>query len=290
MPFELVAFPNGTHSLLDLTANEAMHSYVGPWEEANRVYVEPSRLRERLTGSDPSPLVLYDVGMGIATNALAAIAARETLAGPARQLHIISFETDLGGLEKSIECASRFPFISGRENLLEELLKSRHWSSNDDSIQWNLLEGPLLDRVSEAPPAELIYFDFYSPGTVPELWTIETFRTLRAKTRENATLHTYVAATAARVAMLLGGFYVGRGPATPAKKETTIASVSREPLERLLDQVWAERLIQAEKPFPMDWRERDEKGRQDLVKAVLAFMTQITAPPRTTKLAPSRPA
>ena len=46
--FELVHYPNGTVSLRDPKTGEAMHSSIGPWEEATRIYARQSRIGERM--------------------------------------------------------------------------------------------------------------------------------------------------------------------------------------------------------------------------------------------------
>ncbi len=49
----------------DKLTGELMHPLVGPLVEAPRLYIEPSRLAERLSQADhDGPLVLLDVGLG----------------------------------------------------------------------------------------------------------------------------------------------------------------------------------------------------------------------------------
>ncbi len=58
-----------------------MHPVVGPLVEAERLYVGPSRLRERLVDGAKDPLVLLDVGLGAGSNAIAAWRAVGVAAG-----------------------------------------------------------------------------------------------------------------------------------------------------------------------------------------------------------------
>ncbi len=60
-----------------------MHSVNDPAEEARSLYVEQSRLIGRLQLPDSEPLVVWDVGLGAAANAMAAIRAVEMV--PAAQ-------------------------------------------------------------------------------------------------------------------------------------------------------------------------------------------------------------
>ena len=79
-----------------------MHSVNAPDEEANRLYVEQSCLAVRFMKheSETNELVIWDVGLGAAFNAMAVIHCFErTLPKPGGQvlrgLRLISFEWDL---------------------------------------------------------------------------------------------------------------------------------------------------------------------------------------------------
>jgi queuine tRNA-ribosyltransferase len=63
----------------DTISGEVMHSVNDPGEEARALYVEQSRLIERLTQPLAAPLVVWDVGLGAATNAMASIVAVEEM-------------------------------------------------------------------------------------------------------------------------------------------------------------------------------------------------------------------
>jgi len=62
-------------SIRQISYGEVMHSVIAPSEEANNLYVEPSVLASRLLGEQrqKDELVIWDVGLGAATNAMAAI-------------------------------------------------------------------------------------------------------------------------------------------------------------------------------------------------------------------------
>ena len=76
--FELVTLRNGARAVRSVSLGEVMHPSVGPWREANLLYVEQLKLADSLCATQPAPLCVYDVGLGAATNAVAALAcARE---------------------------------------------------------------------------------------------------------------------------------------------------------------------------------------------------------------------
>ena len=79
-----VIVKEGVGYIRDTVSGEAMHLGGDPSGEAQSLYVEQSRLIERLAapraaapGGSAQPLVLWDVGLGAAANAMAAIHAVE---------------------------------------------------------------------------------------------------------------------------------------------------------------------------------------------------------------------
>src|SRR3954466_6661345 len=76
--FELVTLRNGARAVRHLGHGEVMHPSVGPWQEAVALYVEQSSLAEKLRHEGP-PLCIWDVGLGAATNAVAALTAAGSL-------------------------------------------------------------------------------------------------------------------------------------------------------------------------------------------------------------------
>ncbi|MBI3558348.1 MAG: methyltransferase [Deltaproteobacteria bacterium] len=257
---EVIKNKNGTTSLRELKSGEVMHSSVGPREEATLLYIEQSRLKARLLEKGAGELVLWDVGLGAATNALAAMQCRLEQAGlEARPLRILSFENDISGLRLALEHSRDFPFFEGLTSAAAGLLGAKSWQSPGGEILWQLFEGDFHAHAPNCAAPELIFFDFYSPKTVPELWNIATFELLhracssRQAKRLGTTLYTYSASTRVRVALLLAGFYVGYGRNTGAKNDTTVAATRLEDLEKPLDARWLERLERSHEPFPHDW-------------------------------------
>lgn len=265
---ELVVFENGEISLKDLALGETMHSKIGPWDEANAIYVEQSGLATRLESQDESApsLVLFDVGLGLAANSLAALECRNRLVQTGkkvRKLRIISFENDLSGLRLALNHRDQFPFFSGFEGILEELLSQGFWKSKDQEVGWELREGDFQKWVEEGfgekLSPEIIFYDFYSPKSQPQLWKVEYFKALRKIAAPDAVLVTYSVATSVRVAMVLGGFILGQGIRTPAKLETTVAAIRVEVLAQPLGEEWLEKLRRSPKILPFGFREEDRE-------------------------------
>lgn len=237
--FEIVTTTAGVTSIRNNVVNEIMHNPVGPWREANALYIEQSQLALRLRKT--SKLVVFDVGLGAAANALAAIHCARQL--PNSNLHLISFERDLDLLRFALEHANRFEHFAGYEEAIQALLKNKIWQSQ--GLTWELREGDFLETIELEPhTADLVFFDPYSPAQNLEMWTIHAFQKLRKKCRESgdgALLLTYSRATPIRVALLFAGFFVGQGMATGLKEETTQASTLLAALHIPLGKSWLQR-------------------------------------------------
>jgi tRNA U34 5-methylaminomethyl-2-thiouridine-forming methyltransferase MnmC len=272
--FEISACTQGS-TLRDPENGQTMHSSIGPEVEAELIFLSPSKLRERLAEKIETPLVLWDVGMGIAANSV--LAWRLATENPeSRPLEIHSFEKFPEALAQALEDLGSFSFLRDSERHLRELLEQgetlyardrseRSPSSNEASTaphRWILHSGDFCSILKAelelthrdsgsrflAPP-ELIFWDFYTPRLCPELWSLELFSTLRTLA-PNSRLFTYSAATPVRLGLLLAGFYVGRpesrsGRATPIKSECTMAVANDQAIHEIseiLGATWMEKL------------------------------------------------
>ncbi len=250
---EIARTKGGVLVVRDTRSGEVMHPGTGPLVEPIELYTGPSRLEARLSeGGDP--LVLFDVGLGAASNAIAAWRVSESLPASARPLHIVSFENDLCPLRLALaeENAAAFGLndSSARRAVTDILTAGRTQTAR---TSWRLSFGDLASTIPAEPiPADIVFWDPYSPKSAPSLWNSESFRRLREICRAGATVHTYSAATPTRSAMLLAGFFVGAGERTGTKGETTVAAVNVEDLRKPLDAVWLERLARSTSPFPND--------------------------------------
>lgn len=217
-------------SIRQLSSGEIMHSVSPPEEEANRLYIAQSRLAERLlrrSPDDTEPLVVWDVGLGAASNAMAALACAERElathgAHALRPLHIVSFECDLDPLTLAARHASHFPHL--RHRAPHALLRDHRWTHPDGVITWTLHHGDFLAHLESSPAPDLVFYDPFSAKTDTGLWTTEVFARLHLHAGPRpAELYTYSAATSVRVALLRAGWFVAEGVGTGPKVSTTVA-------------------------------------------------------------------
>ncbi len=223
--YEVHIAHEGFASIRQVSSGEIMHMRTPPMEEARSLYVEQAQLAERLTAS-PDPLVIWDVGLGAAANAMAAIECYEAQAelGPVRPLRVISFENDLDSLRLALRHDEKFAYL--RHGGPVGILQNGSWKSKRYSgLEWELVPGDFLETARAAPaPPDLIFYDMFSSRTHREQWTLENFHHLFAACAGRAAeLFTYSHSTPARAALLAAGFFVAKGRSAGAKEETTIA-------------------------------------------------------------------
>lgn len=265
--FEIVITSAGAISIRNKALNETMHNPVGPWIEANTLYIDQSGLRRHLAESTHEEYVIFDVGLGAAANSLAALAAAHAIGPKHRPLRIVSFERDLELLRFALKHASYFEHFSGYENALSEILEKGFWS--EGSITWELRHGDFLTLIEkETHRPHLVFFDPYSSKVNQEMWTTECFQKIRHLSRETieggTALFTYSQATRIRVALICAGFSVGYGSATGLKSQTTEAATDPSRLKSPLDKLWFERWKKSHLRYPYDCRPEDEQAA-DLV-------------------------
>lgn len=249
MNHEIIQLRTGAMAMRDNRVGEVMHP-VGPLIEAQSLYVEQSKLRERLLSST-RPLVLFDIGLGAGSNAAAARDVSESLSQDVAPLEIVSFENDLESLELALGHPKDFG-LEGETGAAarELLLKGEHQSAR---TKWSLRKGDVLELLpKEEKQADIFYWDMYSPEDHPIFWTIEAFRKARRVASSRATLFTYSASTRIRIAMLLSGWNAGLGASTGTKRDTTVAAAHLPDLATPLDLKWRTKVRHPDVPLPTD--------------------------------------
>lgn len=241
----------GFASIRQISSGEIMHSRTNPIREARELYVEQSRLADRFQSES---LILWDVGLGAAANAMAAI---ECYAGSSskRPFRIISFESDLDSLRLALANPQNFPYL--RVDAANAIVGDGEWSDRD--LRWNLFLGDFVERMTEAPAPDVIFYDMFSTKTSAELWTAKIFRRLFDICAGRATeLFTYTCSTANRAALLAAGFFIARGRNAGDKTETTIAvtpsafDAARIHKRNFLSDDWLAKWERSAAKFPSD--------------------------------------
>jgi tRNA U34 5-methylaminomethyl-2-thiouridine-forming methyltransferase MnmC len=245
--FVIVTTRTGALSIRNKANGEILHNPLGPWLEAQELYLRQSGLEARLLNEKFSKdvLVLYDVGLGAGANALAAVDAYLNLKKadkPARPLHIVSFENDLSLMKFALENAYHFPHLEKYQEYLHELVNKGVVCDEKNAFTWELQLGDFAELIkTELPLAEVVYYDLYSPLSNTELWTTQVFKELRAKCvgePRSSILLTYSRSTTIRLNLLNSGFYVGTAIIPSIRMEGTQASTRSQDLHKPLEPQW----------------------------------------------------
>jgi hypothetical protein len=275
----LVYLRNGACSVRSLAEAETFHPVIGPAMEAGVLYARQLHLPERVREMS-GEFVIWDVGLGAAANALTVIRlVRESLKGKPARLRLISFDLTTDAAAFALEHGAELGYVTGYESALAELIKNHSVKFNDGLLQveWTLVPGDFpawlaqnLERrlparresvlscehaVPEAgaPPPHAILFDPHSPKKNPAMWSATLFADLfhRLDPQRPCALATYTRSTMARVALLLGGFFVGVGHPSGLKEETTVAANRLDLLDEPLDHRWLERAKSSHSAEPL---------------------------------------
>ena len=249
--FELVPLAGGIYSLRSLANGQTFHPVVGPAAEAERLHVGGTRLVERANALPPGEgLVVWDVGLGAAANALAAIRALAAGYRRTEDIALLSHDRSLAALEFALARSAELAYPLGYEAALRGLLEHGHATvpAGRAQVRWRVIREDFTGRnVGRENAPHAIFYDPYSPTVNPEMWTLELFTALRAGLRPDrpCLLTNYTRSTSVRVTLLLAGFYVGIGPSTGEKDETTVAANALALLERPLSRDWLEKKVYA---------------------------------------------
>lgn len=235
----------GFSSIRELGSGEIMHASEPPDEEATRLYIDQSRLLARHLASPASAreLVVWDVGLGAAHNAMALL--RRLAEHPGHPpVRLVSFERDLDAFLLALSHQKRFWHL--RHEAPHRLAQAGEYVR--DNVQWTLVRGDVREHLAQQPEADVVFYDPFSAKVDAELWRSEAFAQVWQRLRRPSELFTYSSSTAARAALLGAGFFVASGAPSAGRPETTVAlAVEGEavPAElashRLLDATWLAR-------------------------------------------------
>ena len=273
--YQLVQLANGAQTLFSASYGEKLHPGLGPQAEAELLYVRQLKIRERLE-NHAGEFVIWDVGLGAAANAIAALRATREIAG---QLRIVSFDNTCEPLAFALKNSAALGYVAGYEKPVEALLGEQRveFQNGKLKVKWAFQLGdfPMLlggsrrketqtisgENQSEPPhvgcckfpPPHAIFYDAFSPAKNPAMWTLPVFENLfRAlDPARPCALTTYSRSTLIRATLLLAGFFAGVGHATGLKEETTIAANTPALIAEPLNVRWLERATRSDSAEPL---------------------------------------
>jgi hypothetical protein len=151
--YKLVQLANGVRGIHSLAHGETMHPAIGPADEAVALYVKQLQLVERIH-EHTGEFVIWDVGLGAAANALAALRATRHLACAIR---LVSFDHTTEPLGFALKHASALGYLDGYESHARILLEKHRVNFCDEAhrVEWEFQPGDfpaLFARLVAASP------------------------------------------------------------------------------------------------------------------------------------------
>ena len=235
-PFELVTTPLGFRTLRSRDEGETFHPGLGPMEKPSCCRSEGRGSGARAAagsrslrgmGCRPRRCRQRDRGDRCASRVRHASGAAQFRAG-SRGCGVCDGERGRAGIRAAL------PRIAGATPPAA-FRRDRRCAMAPAPGDFSRLE---ITAGAGAPHALL--YDPYSPKANPRLWSLDHFRRLRARlgTSQPCTLSSYSRSSAVRVTLLLAGFYVGVGPASGEKDQTTLVATHKELIDTPLDARW----------------------------------------------------
>lgn len=246
--FEIVRLKSGVNSLRLIANNETFHPGIGPIAEANLLHVDQHRFAER--SQTNSPFIIWDVGLGAAANAIAALDCFRGLDG---EFEIHSFDRSLSALEFTLANADSLDYVEAYRACLEALVRDGEVLVTP-KIRWVLHCGDFAETMlKDIPSPHSIFYDPYSPRGNVDMWNLDHFTKLRARLDPNrpCLMSNYTRSTYVRVTWLLAGFVVGVGTAIGEKEETSLAATHLEVLSSPLPRSWLRRVQVSHSSAPL---------------------------------------
>lgn len=233
-----------TESFLNEAVGETYHSQTGAVEEALKKYAIPCKIRE--LAKTKGKIRILDVCFGLGYNSAMAISvALEE--NPQCEIEIVGLENDVEIIKKIQEVNPPIPYYSNYKKLTgrnkndkiifdeqnnEKKHKLRLGGTSDSTVSFRdgqvkvmVLLGDARETVKQLPENyfDAIFFDPFSPKTMPELWSEELFREMWRVMKGAAILATYSCARMARENMSKAGLFYDDGPIVGRRGPGTVA-------------------------------------------------------------------
>jgi len=203
---KLIKTKDDSNTLYSDKYNETFHSISGALEEAEKKFIEPCKVK--------SGMKILDIGFGLGYNSGMAVFK-------AKKIEIISLENDINVLEElqKIDVPSWF---KESYKIIKKAAKELEYKDNDVFIK--ILLGDARETIKKIEDKfDAVFLDPFSPPKNPELWTVEFFKEIKKKMKENAVLSTYSCAGKVRRNLKEAGFEVKDGPIVGRRAPGTIA-------------------------------------------------------------------
>ena len=220
MKREIIETGDGSKTIFVPELGEQYHSIHGALVEAQHVF-----LKNGLHAIDKQQISILEMGFGTGLNAFLTFLENISLGKNIRYTALEAFpvESDLLNQLDYVKTIG----AEKRKGVFEQMHDCGWGVEEQVSDQFCLHKiVAKLQEVEFENSFDLIYFDAFSPGVQPELWSEEIFGKLYAKMNKGGVLVTYCAKGSVKRALKAVGFQVESLEGPPGKREMTRAKKS----------------------------------------------------------------
>ena len=216
---KIILTNDGTHSLLHSELNEQYHSKHGALAESRHVFIQEGFHKIRFNKSEIS---ILEIGLGTGLNAYLTLLENRN-----QPLNIRYTALEVFPITQEEAAQLNYPqlIVQQAQDPLFTAIHSSKWEVPEQlEPNFCLLKRKvdLLEFKSDEQ-LDLIYFDAFSPGSQPELWTEAVFAKLFQLLNHGGLLVTYCAKGEVKRNLKKVGFDVKAVAGPPGKREMTSA-------------------------------------------------------------------
>ncbi|HPE99749.1 MAG TPA: tRNA (5-methylaminomethyl-2-thiouridine)(34)-methyltransferase MnmD [Bacteroidales bacterium] len=218
---KLIITEDGSHTLFIPELNEHYHSIHGAVAESRHVFIEAG-LKPKII--ENKKLNVLEVGLGTGLNAALALVAAEE-----NQIQLNYFAVEPYPISTEDMMQLNYSKVS-ESTRMNEVIPAIHAASRDNEVHigpyfiFHYFEKRIQEIEFENNFFDLIFFDAFSPGVQPEMWTMDVFQKIAAAMKPGAVLVTYVAKGEVRRTMKACGLSIEKLPGFGGKREMTRAT------------------------------------------------------------------
>ncbi|MCD4795586.1 MAG: hypothetical protein K8R49_00225 [Candidatus Cloacimonetes bacterium] len=205
---QFIKTKDGSYTVFNQKYQEHYHTISGALEEAFQKHVNAVGVENGFH--------ILDFCFGLGYNSIAATKDH-------RNLTIIGLENDSEIIE-AIKNLSVLDEIEKEFTTFQNIAEKLE-ITDDNNNTIKLIIGEALVSISSLPKDyfDRVFFDPFSPGKQPEMWSRKVFQKVRNVMKQGAKLSTYSCAKSVRQNMVAVGFKVMDGPIVGRKSPATIA-------------------------------------------------------------------
>ena len=228
----LVTTADGTPTLRSPHHGAPYHSLHGAVTESRHVFIDNGLTAwlER-QANRPARLRIVECGFGTGLNAALAWSWARTTG-----IHVEYVGLEPFPIPESVADSLGYANSVG---LTPDEFSTLHAAATMSTPEFScqVIRGTWSNEVAQLEPADVIFFDAFSPTDAPELWTVEVFRQAYDLLAFGGLLTTYCAKGEVRRNLELAGFVTDRLEGPPGKRE--MLTGIKHPLSRFNVRVYA---------------------------------------------------